>query len=160
MGLCFLKGKNVKEFLKERRKDTELLSKGEIIDKNGDIIGYHDGYPFYTLAQRKGLGINKGCVTAIDRDRNRLIIGEPEDLYTRIIKINNLNINSRKRLENCRDLRVKVRGVGWNPIERAHIKIDGNEALIELSDPAWAVTKGQPVVLYENDTVLGGGEAM
>ena len=160
MGLCFLRGKKVKDYLKEKLGGAEWLAGGQIVDKTGKTVGMHDGYPFYTMAQKKGLGTDNGCVISVDIENNRLTVGDPEDLYTNTIKINNLNIISRERLENCSDLRIKVRGVGRNPVEKANITITGDEAIITLADPAWAVAKGQPVVLYENETVLGGGEAM
>lgn len=158
MGLCFMKGKKLREYLLENRPELQKLAGGEIIDEEGKIIGQHSGYPFYTLAQKKGLSlpVNK-CVISVDKVNNRLLIGDTRELLTSTLHLKNVYITSQEMLANCQQLTVKVRGVGVNPTGFAQIKTVGTEAMLTLSDDAWAVAEGQPIVLYEGDLVLGGG---
>lgn len=158
MGLCFMGGKKLRDYLIEQRIGLKALEGGEIVDKNGTVIGKHSGYPFYTLAHKKGLSLPAGkCVINVDKVNNRLLIGDHKDLFTNILHIKNMYITSQEMLLNCKQLTVKVRGVGSNPAGFATIRIFGTEAEITLSEPAWAVAEGQPVVLYDGDLVLGGG---
>lgn len=158
MGLCFMKGKKLHEYLLENRPELKELEGGEIIDKDGAVIGKHCGYPFYTLAQKKGLSLPVGkCVINVDKVNNRLLIGDSSDMFTKTLHLKNMYITSLEMLLNCQQLTVKVRGVGVNPTGYAKIKMNGTDAVITLSDDAWAVAEGQPIVLYDRDIVLGGG---
>ncbi len=159
MGVCFLKGKGYAAFLKERCPGLAALDGGEIVNKKGEVLGKHSGYPFYTLAQRRGLPIKKGeCVVKIDASENRLIIGTPEELYCREIWLENWRVTNEDEFFSSLSLEVKVRGIGLNPTGYCRVAKEGARVHVELCDDrAWAVAKGQPAVFYIDDRVVGGG---
>ncbi|MEG2282236.1 MAG: tRNA 2-thiouridine(34) synthase MnmA [Rikenellaceae bacterium] len=158
MGLCFMGGKKLREYLLEKEPSLKDLEGGNILDHNGKVIGQHSGYPFYTLAQKKGLtlDVNK-CITSVNKDNNTLLIGCANDLFTKTIHVKDVYATSKEMLISCLQLTIKVRGIGVNPKGYATININGTNATIILQEPAWAVTSGQPVVFYSDDIVLGGG---
>ena len=156
MGICFLRGENYREFL--RRRAPKGIRPGEIVDRTGKRIGTHDGCAFYTVGQKRGLGLPPSlAVVAIDADRNRLIVGEDEELQRRCLTIRAWNIPDMERLCRYRELRVVIRGIGRNPDGFARIRPERDRLHVELEYPAWAPAPGQPVVFYEQDIVLGGG---
>lgn len=161
MGLCFLKGKNYGEFLLEQAPEAGLLEGGEITDASGNVLGLHRGYPFYTLAQRKGLGLpdRQLCVTAIDKDRNRLIVGDKNVLFTKTLILRDVRIVDPDELFASDRVSLDVRGVGINPEGYCRVtKMNTGKGLkVTLENPAWAVAKGQPAVFYLGDRVAGGG---
>lgn len=160
MGICFLKGKNYKEIIKSKNnKSTEALSNGEIVDIEGNLIGHHDGYPFYTIAQRKGLSIDKGlCVVDILPQENKIVVGERDSLFKSRFILREWSAVCCDELLYSTNISVKVRGIGINPT--GYVKVsqyDNNRLLVETSQPAWALTKGQPAVFYIENRVIGGG---
>ncbi|MFI3321660.1 MAG: tRNA 2-thiouridine(34) synthase MnmA [Rikenellaceae bacterium] len=160
MGVCFLGRGGYKELLKSRVDNIERLEGGEIVDRDGRVVGRHDGYPFYTLAQRKGLGlVRPNCVVAVDSERNRLIVGDENELYCSTFRVKNYKFVCLDEVMDSKRLEVKVRGVGWNPEGYCKVDIvDGNSLIVNLlSSRAWAVSSGQPVVFYIDDRVVGGG---
>lgn len=137
MGICFLRGENYHEFL--RRRAPNGIRPGEIVDRNGKRIGTHDGYAFYTVGQKRGLGLPPSlAVVAIDADRNRLIAGEDEELRRRRLTIRAWNVPDMERLCRSRELRVVIRGIGRNPDGFAHVRPERDRLHVELEYPAWA----------------------
>lgn len=156
MGVCFLKGRPYGDFLRERLPE---IRPGEIVDRQGRRVGTHEGYVFYTIGQKRGLGRTvSGPVVAIDAAANRIVTGTPDDLWYRTLYVRETYVPAPERLKNSDTLRIMIRGIGRNPQGRAEIHPEGNgTARIELDDPAWAPAPGQPVVFYDGDTVVGGG---
>ncbi|MCU0644572.1 MAG: tRNA 2-thiouridine(34) synthase MnmA, partial [bacterium] len=76
--ICFVPDDNYPRFLKEKHPELATkLDKGEITDQQGNVLGHHQGYPFYTIGQRRGLGVAVGkpvYVTEIDPKKNRIIV--------------------------------------------------------------------------------------
>lgn len=151
MGVCFLRGKPYAELISQSHK----LTPGDIVDKNGSVIGRHDSVALYTIGQKRGIGVD-GVVVGIDGSKNRLIVGSDIDLYTQAIDLKDVNIVDRARLES-KTISVMVRGYGRNPESFCTIEQTKDGLRLSLDNPAWAVAKGQPVVLYDGDIVLGGG---
>lgn len=158
MGVCFLKGRKISDFLLSECAALESFKGGDIIDKEGNVIGVHNGYPFYTLAQRKGLPIKKGeCVIEIIPDKNRIVIGTPYDLYRSSFTVGDCMIVNENEFFGSSRLTVNVRGVGVNPKGYCTVLKKENDIFVRLSsDRAWAVAAGQPVVFYIDDRVVGG----
>lgn len=158
MGVCFLRGEGYETLLRKRVPGIGRLADGEIVDRTGAVIGRHKGYPFYTLAQKRGMGLPPGlCVTGIDSQRNRLTAGPEADLYIRSIRLAAWQAPDPARLFASPRLRCKVRGIGRNPEGFCRVVREGDSLRVETEHPAWAVAKGQPVVFYEEDRVAGGG---
>ncbi|NOY77607.1 MAG: tRNA 2-thiouridine(34) synthase MnmA [Calditrichaeota bacterium] len=158
--ICFIPDNNYGRFLKDRFPDvTKRLARGTIRDVQGNILGQHSGYPFYTIGQRKGLGIAVGepvYVSEIRPETNEIIVGRKDELYRSGLVAEKLNWISIERLESKRRAFIKIRykdpgSFGW--IEPAE---DGTVRVV-FDVPQRAVTPGQSVVFYDNDVVLGGG---
>lgn len=135
-----------------------LASAGDIVDARGNVLGRHEGIYRYTLGQRQGLGISSArrlYVLEIDAPRNRIVVGERDELYTNEIHAGNLTWIAGSIPANLRDTGVRVRSQAAEI--PAKVVIWGDTARISLASPQWAVTPGQSVVFYHGDEVLGGG---
>ena len=157
MGVCFLEGRSYRQLLSEK---LPQLEPGEIVDREGHVVGCHGGYAYYTIGQKRGLetSLPNVAVVAIDVRRNRVIVGNDSELLHRTLIVRESRLPDPHRLFDSPDIRVKIRGIGRNPEGFASIRPDGHERLhVELTDAAWAPAKGQPVVFYQNELVLGGG---
>ncbi len=158
--ICFIPDNNYGRFLRDRFPDlTEKLANGAIRDRHGKLLGRHSGYPFYTIGQRKGLGIAVGepvYVSEIRPQNNEIVVGRQEELYQPGLIAEKLNWISADRLVSGRRAFVKIRykdpgSFGWiEPIENGKVKV-------MFEKPQRAVTPGQSVVFYDNEAVLGGG---
>lgn len=181
MGVCFLRGVNYADFL---RRTVPGICDGDIVDRSGRIVGRHGGCALYTIGQKKNLdcGIDGAVVTGMDSANNCIIIGSDKDLYSGVLYVKDCVVPDMERLLCSGELEVRIRGIGRNPEGYARVRIIGSECSvtdtedgtafaalmpygagsalrleITLSSPAWAAAKGQPVVFYERDIVLGGG---
>jgi tRNA-specific 2-thiouridylase len=132
---------------------------GDIVDKKGNILGRHKGIIYYTIGQRKGLGIAKGkplYVIEIDEKNNKIVVGEEKDLYKKILIAENTNFISIEKLEKIMEVKAKIR-YKHNPAKAIITPIENNKVKVEFKKPQRAPTPGQAVVFYENDEVVGGG---
>lgn len=155
MGICFLRGCHYAEFLKSR---GITMAEGDIVDTNGRQVGVHCGIANYTIGQRRGIGIPEGLrVTDIDTTTNKITVGSKDDLYKHTLYITDCNIVNDNEACTSDDIMVKIRGIGINPTQPARIEHHGDGYIVKLSDPAWAPAKGQPLVFYRDNLVIGGG---
>lgn len=155
MGICFLEGKHYSDYLISQGVD---MAHGNILDSFGRVVGEHNGIARYTIGQRRGVGIPEGVrVTDINSKDNTLIVGKMEELYKTQLYINECNIVSREHLLSSERVTIKIRGIGRNPELPVSIEPYGDGYRITCKDRAWAPAKGQPLVFYENNLVLGGG---
>jgi len=156
--LCFLKNGSIQGFL--RKRVIGLNIPGNILDTNDRIIGIHEGLAFYTIGQRKKLGISSTkplYVLRKDRALNTIIVGNKNDgIFTGFIA-NNLNWIEDIPTENLLRAQVKIRYKA-EPIW-SDIKFSGDDTLlINLDHPLPDITPGQIAVLYDGDKVLGAGK--
>lgn len=155
MGVCFLRGGDYRSFLSKR---SCLPGCGEVVDRAGCIVGRHDGFPFYTIGQKRGNGVPEGCcVVCVDADRNKLIVGKDSDLLHARLEVDGWCCVWPEELFSACDVRVKIRGVGRNPEGFARVERHGSRLRVLLDTPAWAPAPGQPVVFYRGRRVIGGG---
>ena len=155
MGICFLRGMHYAEYIKA---NGVAMHRGDIVNANGVIVGQHCGIANYTIGQRRGEGIPEGQrVITIDASTNRLVVGNSGQLYKHKLYMVDCNIVDTNEVCTATDVTVKIRGIGINPNCYATISPNEQGYTIQLSDPAWAPAKGQPVVLYRNNLVIGGG---
>ncbi len=155
MGICFLEGKPYAEFLKTR---GVCPTQGVILSSDGRECGLHNGIIHYTIGQRRGEGIPDGKrVVEICANSNNIIVGEKRELYKDRLYITNCNIVEECELLTASDITIKIRGIGINPELPVSVVRHGEGYLITTPDKAFAPAKGQPLVLYRNNLVIGGG---
>lgn len=162
MELCFVPNRNYVQFIHAyaRESGTPLIEKeGEIITEDGAVIGRHSGVHNYTIGQRKGLGFATGkpiYVVAIDAEKNRVIVGNDDDLRSRTLEIENVNWVSIDEPVAPLRAQVKIRHK-HEPAETTVEALPGLRARITFDAPQRALTPGQAAVVYHRDVVLAGG---
>lgn len=132
---------------------------GEIVTSTGEVLGRHEGLHRYTVGQRRGLGIAAGrpmYVVALDRSKNRLIVGEDESLRSTTAEVRSVNWIPFASPDGPVEAMVRIRN-RHEPAEAVITAIDDSRARIEFREPQRAITPGQAAVFYANDLVLGGG---
>lgn len=131
--------------------------KGDFVDTNGKPLGLHNGIIRYTIGQRKGLGIALGkpmFVGKKDVINNTVTLCEDSELYSDTLKANQFNWLSEPK-EKSFSCKARIR---YRHIEQpATVTVGSGEVIIKFNEPQRAITPGQSVVLYDGDTVLGGG---
>jgi tRNA-specific 2-thiouridylase len=155
--VCFIQESSYHSFLSERLE--KAFEPGPFIDRKGNILGRHKGIPFYTIGQRRGLRLAKGkplYVIGIDRERNTIILGEEEEVYSNAFLVDSVNWIVPQKGIPLRQTQVKIR---YNhPGSGARITPKGEgEWEVKFESPQKAITPGQAAVFYDGDTVLGGG---
>lgn len=156
--ICFIPDDDYHRFLHDWDSDVEIRE-GEIIDKDGKVLGYHKGYPFYTIGQRKKLGIAVGkpiYVTRIEPETNRIYVGDEEDLYDIGLTAENVNMIAFERLEKPVKALTKIR-YNDEGAESSVRQISDTEVKIIFDSPKKSITPGQSAVFYQDDAVIGGG---
>jgi len=155
--ICFIPGDDYAAFLESYAPSAALP--GPILDSKGNVLGQHRGIMFYTVGQRKGLGIAAPqplYVTAIESERNAVIVGAKEETYTDELVADSLNWLS--GLAPDFPINVKARVRYRHPEAEAIVSLlDKTSVYVKFSAPQMAVTPGQTVVFYDGDTVIGGG---
>lgn len=151
--ICFVPDDDYAAFI-ESYADT--IEPGVITTRNGDVLGEHEGIPYYTIGQRRRIGVSHPrplYVTAIEPAANRLVVGPEEELYAKSMTLGNiiLHMPIAKGQEVDVQLRYRARPV------KATVHFVGEGAKVVFAEPARAVTPGQAAVFYIGDVVAGGG---
>lgn len=132
---------------------------GDFSDSEGNILGRHKGIVRYTIGQRKGLGIAAGRPVFVyekDMKNNIVRVGDEELLFSRVLTADNVNLVSIEKIDEPVRVKVKIRYSQNENGAVAHMLADGR-LRVEFDEPQRAITKGQAAVLYDGDTVVGGG---
>jgi tRNA-specific 2-thiouridylase len=132
---------------------------GKIIDKEGNLLGKHRGIQYYTIGQRRGLGIAKGrplYVIEIDKENNSIVVGEKKDLFKDELLAYKLNWISIESLREEIEVTAKIRYL--HKEAKALVSPHGkNTVFVKFREPQSAITPGQSVVFYQDDVLVGGG---
>jgi tRNA-uridine 2-sulfurtransferase len=134
-------------------------SAGDIVTTSGEVIGRHEGLHRYTVGQRRGLGIAAGrpmYVVALDRAKNRLIVGEDDALHSAAAEARNINWIPFANPPQAVQAMVRIRN-RHQPAQAEITPLGEGKARIEFQEPQRAITPGQAAVFYADDLVLGGG---
>ena len=161
MEICFVPDNDYNRFLKDAVLGlADKVEEGELVDTEGNVIGKHKGYPFFTIGQRRGIGTGFGkpmYVVDIDAEHNRVIIGEADKLLSKKLIAGSVNyVSIAGADEQGTEALVKVRYRGEGFPARIYPAGD-NKVKIEFTEPQKAITPGQSAVFYDGDRVLGGG---
>jgi tRNA-specific 2-thiouridylase len=168
--ICFVPDNDYRGFLKRRVEGLEQrVDGGNFVDKDGNILGKHRGYPFYTIGQRKGLEVTFGkpvYVTAIRPETNTVVLGDESDLdrcEMRVAKLNWMKYEGvTPGMEAVTKIRYKDAGTLSNlyPEEGGAMGnySEGASAVgVRFYGKAKGIAPGQSAVFYEGDEVIGGG---
>jgi tRNA-specific 2-thiouridylase len=158
--ICFVPDNDYRGFLKRQRPGLqEQVKEGTFVDAQGKELGKHEGYPFFTIGQRKGLGIALGqpmFVTNIDPENNRVTLGPQEELQRSEMFVHKLTWQKYLSPSSLENLTVKIRYKdSGNPATLQLTQAD--KALIHFDKYVNGIAPGQSAVFYEGDDVVGGG---
>ncbi len=132
---------------------------GPILNKHGKVLGTHQGIPFYTIGQRKGLGISAGeplYVTSINREKNAIVVGTKEDVYADELIASELNWIAIPELRQQIEVKAKIRYLHQGA-EAVITPLDDGKVYVKFREPQMAIAPGQAVVFYQGEEVWGGG---
>lgn len=159
LGVCFLESDYRPFLIKELAQRNKVLQTGNFVDEEGNVLGQHQGYPMYTVGQRRGLGIylNKAVfVKAIDPVRNEVLLSELSGMYRNSFTLKNYQLVDPTLFGREFDTIVRIRYRKQQTMSRIEI-INNNQLRIHLSEAVDAIAPGQTAVFYREGKVLGGG---
>jgi len=155
--ICFVPNDDYKSFLAERA--PESLRPGRIVNRQGHILGEHQGLPLYTIGQRKGLGIAVGkplYVIELDTSSNTVIVGNADEIFADELIAADLNFITIDKLSSNVLVTAKIR-YSSAPATAVISPLGDNEVRVKFDQPQRAITPGQSVVFYDGEVVVGGG---
>ena len=160
--ICFIPDNDYRGFLKRRVEGLEEKVKGgNFITISGEVVGTHDGYPFYTIGQRKigiSLGKNPTFVIGINPEDNTVTVGTKEDLQKQEMHIRNVNYLKYDKIEDGKEYVVKVRYKHKG--EMATITNEGENLKVLFHKKVEGIAPGQSAAIYEGDDLIAGGFIM
>ncbi|HEY4485081.1 MAG TPA: tRNA 2-thiouridine(34) synthase MnmA, partial [Nitrospiria bacterium] len=155
--ICFVTQGDYREFLSIEA--PAAARPGKFLTARGEVVGEHRGVAFYTVGQRRGLGLSSAdrlYVLEIRPEDETVIVGEESELYSTDLVVKDLNLFARTTLEGPTEAEVKIRY--RSEAVPARLEPLGTEALhVTLTIPQRAVTPGQSAVFYRGDELIGGG---
>ena len=140
-------------------RQTHEPTAGNFINEDGQILGKHRGLIYYTIGQRKGLGISSThplYVTALNPAENTVTLGTNEQLFTRHLTANEINLIAYETITKPLRVTAKIR-YAHVPQPATVVQTDNDTITVTFDEPQRAITPGQAVVLYDGDIVVGGG---
>lgn len=158
IGICFTKEKNYRLFLNELlKKENKQTTKGKFINSKGDFLGEHNGYPFYTVGQRRGLGLvtNEALyVRQINPISNTIVLGSRDELYKTDMLVENYYFQNIKDIEN--EVITKIRYRKQAALSRIEI-LDKKRLKVYFIPNEWSIAPGQTAAFYIGERLIGGG---
>jgi tRNA-specific 2-thiouridylase len=158
--ICFVPDNDYRGFLK-RRVDglEERVAGGKFVDKEGNVLGSHEGYPFFTIGQRKGLGVTFGepmFVTEIRAESNTVVLGRIDELMRNGMSVGGVNLMKYETLPADVEAVTQVRYNDAGTLSKLSTGLDG-KVDVEFYAPVKGIAPGQSAVFFEGDDVIGGG---
>lgn len=155
--VCFISDAHYADYIK--KKTGVEMREGDIVDMHGNHLGRHKGIPYYTIGQRRGLGIaykEPLYVTAIDIARNRIIVGTKNDVTKKSLLAEGLNWVAMSKIVEPLRVSAMIR-YNHKPARAYVMPLGGDLVRVDFDEPQEAPTPGQAVVFYDRDIVIGGG---
>ncbi|WP_297487763.1 tRNA 2-thiouridine(34) synthase MnmA [uncultured Cetobacterium sp.] len=153
--ICFVEDGKLKEFLIEKT-NGKIERPGKIVDLNGKVLGKHNGLAFYTIGQRKGLGISSAnplYVVKLDKKNNTVVVGDNDDLMRDTLVATQLNLLLVDKIDELDGMECYAKARSRDKLHLCRVNVIG-EDMIEIDfiqDRIRAVTPGQGAVLYTED---------
>ena len=158
MEVCFIEG-DYRDFLRQQIPDIDTkIGPGYFVDNKGVKIGQHKGFPYYTIGQRKGLGIALGHpahVLRINAEKNTVMLGTADDLKTEYMLVDDAMLIDKQELLSCENLTVRIR-YRCKPIPCQVLPLENGQMLVRFLSEASAIAPGQSALFYDGQRVLGG----
>ena len=158
MEVCFIEG-DYRDFLRQQIPDIDTkIGPGYFVDSKGVKIGQHKGFPYYTIGQRKGLGIALGHpahVLRINAEKNTVMLGTADDLKTEYMLVEDALLIDTNEVLQCENLTVRIR-YRSKPIPCQVLPLEDGKMLVRFLSEASAIAPGQSAVFYDGQRVLGG----
>ena len=158
MEVCFIEG-DYRDFLRQQNPDIDTkIGPGYFVDSKGVKIGQHKGFPYYTIGQRKGLGIALGHpahVLRINAEKNTVMLGTADDLKTEYMLVEDALLIDTNEVLQCENLTVRIR-YRSKPIPCQVLPLEDGKMLVRFLSEASAIAPGQSAVFYDGQRVLGG----
>ncbi|MDR1573130.1 MAG: tRNA 2-thiouridine(34) synthase MnmA [Clostridiales Family XIII bacterium] len=155
--ICFVPDGKYADFIEQYT--GRKFPAGDFVEAGGTVLGRHRGLIRYTIGQRKGLGLTLPAPLYVREKRardNAVVLCPEKELYSRVLEARDINLIATERID--RSLRVAAKVRYSQEARAATVWQTGEDALrVEFDEPQRAVTSGQAVVLYDGDTVVGGG---
>lgn len=155
--ICFIPDNDHGNFI--RKQVPGKVKPGNFVDANHNILGRHKGIVYYTIGQRKGLGLALGrpvFVTGINPKTNEVIIGNEDEIFKTDLIATDINFIPFNKLEKEMKVTAKVRYAA-RPAEAIITPYGENKVKVSFKDKQRAITMGQSVVFYDGNIVVGGG---
>ena len=154
--ICFIPLGDYREFLRQRASGDP----GEIVEMDGSVVGTHQGIEYFTVGQRRGLGLphtpgEPRYVIRLQADSNRVVVGPEQALYAGETWVSGVNYVAGGPPANGTPVSVKIRYKSYEAPATLHPRPGG--ALVRFREPQRAITPGQAAVFYDGDTLVGGG---
>jgi len=160
--ICFVPNNDYRSFLRHQVDDLdERIGQGNFILSNGTVVGKHQGYPFYTIGQRKGLGIALGrpmFVTRILPESNTVMLGTEEELEKTSALVHKLNLVKYETIFEPLEAVTKIRYKDAGTLST--LQQEGDSMKIDFHHTVSGIAPGQSAVFYEGNDLLGGGFLM
>ena len=162
--ICFVTDDDYPRFITEWKKERDSgpageISSGPILNSNGEKLGEHRGIPFYTVGQRRGLGIARGkplYVVRIEPEENAIYVGENEELLQSSFVVKGVNWIALDSLRAERECQIKIR-YQHVPQRGMIYPLTEDQVMVKFNRPERAITPGQSAVFYQGEVDLGGG---
>ena len=160
--ICFIPDNDYREFLKRRVEGLEeKVRGGDFVSVDGDVVGKHDGYPFYTIGQRK-LGVSLGSeptyVVGIKEKENIVVVGTKEDLKKQEMYVKNINYVKYSKIEDGTQLIAKIRYKHSG--EMATIYNEEGNLKVLFHNKVHGIAPGQSAAFYDGEDLVAGGFIM
>ncbi len=157
--ICFVPDNDYRAFLRHRVPDLDTqIGEGNFVLSDGSIVGKHKGYPYYTIGQRKGLGVAFGkpmFVTEIDPVHNNVFLGEADELQKKEALVKNVNLIKYESIDEPLEAVTKIRYKDAGSLSTIQQK--GNNMHVNFTHAVSGIAPGQSAVFYEGNDLLGGG---
>lgn len=154
--ICFVSDNNYGRFLSETGRK---IVPGKFVDTKGNVLGDHKGIVYYTVGQRKGLGIAFGkpmFVVALDPKTNTVVLGDDNEVFSQELTASDLNFISIEKPVDGMKVNAKIRYSSKESPATIRV-LDDQRVKVVFDEPQRAITPGQAVVFYDDDVVVGGG---
>lgn len=158
LGACFCSG-DYRPFLKKQLTEPEkYIYPGNFIDESGNVLGKHEGFPLYTVGQRRGLiHLNRKIfVKEIRSETNEVVLASLASMYKTEFLIRDVNVVDKSLFTEEFDINCRIRYRKQNTLSRV-VFLGNGKAKVELAEPLESIAPGQTAVFYRDGKILGGG---